>query len=672
MKPSARLLELEIEGFRGFAHSQTISLDADAVLIFGGNGTGKTSLADAVIWALTGSLPRLDELLRGLRAKNEEHISNRYSSNQARVRLDVQLDGRLVRIERHGSSEGSTVITSVDGVSAQQEPWQALQAANLNTLQMAATARSLLAQDAMRGVLAEGPVELHAQLRKILGLHVLDKFESATVTARAKINAALKDVHMAGERAKDALEQVRRQKEKAQAEQAKANSEADLNARLQQTLQSTEIPFKLLSAELSGPQLITAICSDLEMMVAVAPALAQALEVSASTDASVNVDALRQSSDAAEKRFREASEREQGHRQLARAALQLLDSCCPVCQQPIDVSQVAAKLNEQVQNSASNVSELQREYNTQRGLLRSGQEQAERRERAVRALEATRSRWQQVTNATCVTVQIAEEPAVLRDLVSKVTELTKALHELYRQYAGLSNASDLQVIQAEQTMQALVGDIQTLWTEELALLAHSRQADQLVKVTREATLQVTTRALRRLEPAFAEIYERLSPHPSFTQLGMSHKVQYGKGRTTPLVSDPYSDPHSNTNKGIHPGIVLSEGQLSIVALSYFVAMALTDSTNPLPFLWLDDPLQSLDTLNVLGLADFGQRLRENRQLIIGTHDRRFARILEHKLTPRNPGQKTLLINLGAWTTDGPTVNVRTLTADQPSSLLQAA
>ena len=51
MRPTMRLVELTIRNFRGFgATSDTIKLDRDLILIYGPNGFGKTSIAEAVEW----------------------------------------------------------------------------------------------------------------------------------------------------------------------------------------------------------------------------------------------------------------------------------------------------------------------------------------------------------------------------------------------------------------------------------------------------------------------------------------------------------------------------------------------------------------------------------------------------------------------------------------------
>jgi exonuclease SbcC len=51
-----RLKSLEIEGFRSFQNEVSLDLDADVILIYGKNGSGKTSLVSAIEMAITGSV----------------------------------------------------------------------------------------------------------------------------------------------------------------------------------------------------------------------------------------------------------------------------------------------------------------------------------------------------------------------------------------------------------------------------------------------------------------------------------------------------------------------------------------------------------------------------------------------------------------------------------------
>ena len=54
-----RLTRLEIEDFRVFRGAVSVPLDADVVLIYGPNGSGKTGLISALEYAVTGAVEDL-------------------------------------------------------------------------------------------------------------------------------------------------------------------------------------------------------------------------------------------------------------------------------------------------------------------------------------------------------------------------------------------------------------------------------------------------------------------------------------------------------------------------------------------------------------------------------------------------------------------------------------
>ena len=93
-----RLKSLSIAGFRGFPRPVTLDLDADAVIVAGVNGSGKTSLFDAVLWALSGSIDRLSD--------ETVNLVSRYSpSGEARVEAVLSTD----------NDSTATVIRRFDG-----------------------------------------------------------------------------------------------------------------------------------------------------------------------------------------------------------------------------------------------------------------------------------------------------------------------------------------------------------------------------------------------------------------------------------------------------------------------------------------------------------------------------------------------------------------------------
>ncbi len=82
----------------------------------------------------------------------------------------------------------------------------------------------------------------------------------------------------------------------------------------------------------------------------------------------------------------------------------------------------------------------------------------------------------------------------------------------------------------------------------------------------------------------------------------------------------------------------------MAALTYFLALSWSSTTKALPFLLLDDPLQSTDDVNALGFSDLCRHIRTRRQLIVSTHETRLASLLERKLTPRAPGVRTKVLH----------------------------
>jgi DNA repair exonuclease SbcCD ATPase subunit len=84
-----RIRSLEVEGFRGFGQRERIDLDADTLILVGVNGSGKTSLLDAIMWSLSGRLPRVEE-------PGGSVISEYAVSGEARVAVEVGLDSDRV------------------------------------------------------------------------------------------------------------------------------------------------------------------------------------------------------------------------------------------------------------------------------------------------------------------------------------------------------------------------------------------------------------------------------------------------------------------------------------------------------------------------------------------------------------------------------------------------
>jgi energy-coupling factor transporter ATP-binding protein EcfA2 len=70
---------------------------------------------------------------------------------------------------------------------------------------------------------------------------------------------------------------------------------------------------------------------------------------------------------------------------------------------------------------------------------------------------------------------------------------------------------------------------------------------------------------------------------------------------------------------------------------------------------LDDPIQNMDDLNILGLLDMLRNLPHDRQLVISTHDNQILTLMESKLRPEAEGRSLRVYEFESYAEQGPIV-----------------
>ncbi|MEK5782369.1 hypothetical protein VXE43_20770, partial [Acinetobacter baumannii] len=68
-----------------------------------------------------------------------------------------------------------------------------------------------------------------------------------------------------------------------------------------------------------------------------------------------------------------------------------------------------------------------------------------------------------------------------------------------------------------------------------------------------------------------------------------------------------------------------------------------DNGDPIDVIMIDDPIQSMDSINVLATIDLLRSIsvRFNKQIIISTHDDNFFKLLQRKIPSQVMGSKFL-------------------------------
>lgn len=88
---------------------------------------------------------------------------------------------------------------------------------------------------------------------------------------------------------------------------------------------------------------------------------------------------------------------------------------------------------------------------------------------------------------------------------------------------------------------------------------------------------------------------------------------------------------------------MSSGQLAAVALSFLLCMNQVYTKNRLPILLIDDPIQTIDDVNMVGLVDILRYEFGESQIFISTHEQKFEWYLRYKY--EKTGKKFKLYNM---------------------------
>jgi hypothetical protein len=347
---------------------------------------------------------------------------------------------------------------------------------------------------------------------------------------------------------------------------------------------------------------------------------------------------------------------------LAQLALQHLGPSCPVCDQVYDRDATKVRLEEMLRSGpeelpladqTSEVGALAEEVALAQIAARQASDALRDAREAHTRVAAWRAALVRFATDAGIAGAIPSREAVshqAREAESRVS----AIHELRLQGETLSlGLARLTEAARRQELEQRLAEVDLkIATQTFAIRARNDTGDvatQLINALRDASGALVGKELQRIEPLLQRVFATMDPHPSFRAVSFLTKASRGKGQLWTALDDHVGDVRVQD-----PSLVLSSSQLNVLAVAVFLAFNLAIPTLPLQVVALDDPLQSLDTVNLLGLADLLRRVKATRQVIVSTHDERLAKLLERKLRPVESGQRTVRIDLQGWSTHGPT------------------
>lgn len=706
-----KLVGLELSGFRGFAKTQAFDLKADAIIVVGANGNGKTSFFDGILWALCGRIPRLV-------ADNSSVVSLYAESGQARALLTLCDDAnRLFKITRSCDRESGETRVSLEtpeetlsGPSAEgrllQLIWPEAQTGTepLAALASALTRSVYLQQDALRHFIE--PADDHdrfTSVSELFGAGRVTELQSALERAKKAWST------ITNQRAGD-LEETRLVLANVQGRARELTTRfpvaalpinsaewtkwwTELNS-LGITVTASEassrdagraidtaikeIEIKRVAADRSG-QSLRLLQPQLEQLMALPPLAEIAGLRARSVELTNELGTLRQAVTQEQTRLAEMrrmqavlKQKDEQLRVLASLALQHLSEHCPVCAQTIDQAEIRQRLTEMTENGDQPLPDpSSTKLNELLALVADKEKEVGRMELSIRTeqqRELETDMFRKSVQARFVENGISAEGTPLRarqleEAIAKSDGHASKLKELQQQGESLALAVSQSVAQgALSETKVEIERLQKIVQQRQQALASRNaagdMAQRVIEGLREAASAVVEQRLQQVEPLLQNIYSRIDPHPAFETVKFLSRVTKGRGLLSTVVQDSQEGRSSP-----HPPLVMSSSQVNALAVSIFLSFNFGVTQPPLASLLLDDPLQCLDDVNLLGLVDLLRRTKDRRQLCVSTHDQRFANLLARKLRPTDAEGRTIVIELVGWQREGPLVYTREIHSD---------
>lgn len=205
-----------------------------------------------------------------------------------------------------------------------------------------------------------------------------------------------------------------------------------------------------------------------------------------------------------------------------------------------------------------------------------------------------------------------------------------------------------EVVRGEATRQELEFEVAQGDARADRVAASIRELDRrrevMKKVSKEAETardaivrQVFTSSLNRV---WRDLFVRLAPEEPFVPVFRIRDSARGR------VVAKLETVHRDGQPGGSPATMLSAGNLNTAALTLFLALNLSVERR-LPWILLDDPVQSMDEVHVSQFAALLRTLSKEhgRRIVIAVHERALFDYLALELSPARPNDRLITVEL---------------------------
>lgn len=633
-----KLSFVEMSGFRGYCDPIRIDFGSEATIIDGRNGVGKSSIFDAIEFALTGSIAKYQDAKANQETVDDYiwWLGDNDGPEERYVTVGFILDGVETMVRRTSLrpdvAENIDIIANslVDELAAPVAAMQQICSSTIIrdehiaalSLDLKETERYSILSSAIG---ATGADEWIAKAKEIHDAAKKSLSSAVAMSEQAKSEATRAQIELDGRRARAQNDQ--------RLSSALAEVEGLLSRRVPADEAASVVSKELEKARFRMTQIRSCLeaFQELESIAAVKKEDEGALRegsdelkvlaelITAKTQELSDFDLTASSDILASQLSRLASLGEE---------VGCADDTCPLCRSKINADQFRTgieALKESADAINSDISRATRLKNeiSEAGLMEKIQTQKQERLQLRLVDYNTRIRRATQLIEENGLVPGASHAALTEDL-ERLNERSRALGTLLPELnmSGRSTSLERASIQFEEKR------FVDREAERALSKAKQREADakELYDAVRKAANDALNQRLDRILPLITELYARLRPNPNFQEI--SYKL---RGELRRHLSFSVGD-------DINPQFVYSSGQRRATGLAFLIAVNLSMAWSRWASVLLDDPVQHIDDFRSVHLSELlGQLVREGRQVICAVEDPALADLLCRKMPVTSSG-----------------------------------
>jgi recombinational DNA repair ATPase RecF len=638
-----KLAFVHVCGFRGYKTAVRVEFSESFTIIDGRNGVGKSTIFDAVEFALTGTITKYLDAKSGRESVADylwwigdaDALSDRF------VEVGFRDGDKLITIRRTPLDAGEidTAALSAHLVDPHFAPKLALPQLCMTTiirdehiarlsLDLKEGDRFALLRDAIGAVDAEDWIR---------------RAQALASTASAKVKSTAVEAEQASQNLANAVRQI----DQARAALPPASLISQAASRLQTSLRTSASPDQLadiarrrtaeIATQIEALNPLVVAFDDVERLRVALPSL-DALAEQADQAVSQATTRLDEATSAAATAPVSTALSEQARRLEALVNLGrevgLRDSHCPLCESAVDHShfeeglEVALTVARQLDAQAVEQARMERARDAARAALTAAEES---RETALRQREAANGQIRSFDERLKVHLK---EGASRADIERQMSALQAERQAILADLQLIDTISlDRSIARAttdQETARERIARAETRLGR--ARLAETR-AKALYDAARRAAAETLDQRLERVLPLMSELYKRLRPHPVWSDIEYSVRGDVQRFLKLQVGGD------------VNPQFVFSSGQRRATGLAFLLSVNLSLTWSRWRSILLDDPVQHVDDFRTVHLAEVLAHLcQSGRQIICAVEDSALADLLCRRLptSEQAPGKRIML------------------------------